>query len=128
MPRLDMMLRSVNQRAGQLRGAAQNRDPLRHRTAFAFHPGLPDRTPIKGPQRFETTIAQSQHRQSARRISKTWPSGRSRELAPLVRSRAVSSTDLTKMYLARMKKYSPKLLCLITLTEDLALRAGRRGR
>jgi Asp-tRNA(Asn)/Glu-tRNA(Gln) amidotransferase A subunit family amidase len=43
------------------------------------------------------------------------------ELAPLVRSRAVSSTDLTKMYLARMKKYSPKLLCLITLTEDLAL-------
>jgi Asp-tRNA(Asn)/Glu-tRNA(Gln) amidotransferase A subunit family amidase len=42
-------------------------------------------------------------------------------LAPLVRSRAVSSTDLTKMYLARMKKYSPKLLCLITLTEELAL-------
>jgi hypothetical protein len=25
------------------------------------------------------------------------------------------------MYLARMKKYSEKLLCLITLTEDLAL-------
>ena len=47
--------------------------------------------------------------------------GRVVDLAPLVKSRAVSSTDLTKMYLARMKKYSPKLLCLITLTEDLAL-------
>ena len=43
------------------------------------------------------------------------------DLAPLVKSRAVSSTDLTKMYLARMKKYSPKLLCLITATEELAL-------
>ncbi len=43
------------------------------------------------------------------------------KLAPLLRSRAVTSTDLTKMYIARMKKYSPKLLCLITLTEDLAL-------
>ena len=38
-----------------------------------------------------------------------------------MRSRAVSSTALTKMYLERMKKYSPKLLCLITLTEDLAM-------
>jgi Asp-tRNA(Asn)/Glu-tRNA(Gln) amidotransferase A subunit family amidase len=46
-------------------------------------------------------------------------------LAPLIHSRAVSSTELTKMYIARMKMYSPKLLCLITLTEDLALeRAG----
>src|ERR1035441_1055591 len=43
------------------------------------------------------------------------------ELSLLVRSRAVSSTDLTKMYLARMKKYSPKLLCLVTLTEEHAL-------
>ena len=43
------------------------------------------------------------------------------DLAPLVKSRAVSSTDLTKMYLARMQKYSPKLLCLITATEELAL-------
>ena len=43
------------------------------------------------------------------------------DLAPLVKSRAISSTDLTKMYLARMQKYSPKLLCLITSTEELAL-------
>ena len=43
------------------------------------------------------------------------------DLAPLVKSRAVSSVDLTRMYLNRMKKYSPQLLCLITLTEEHAL-------
>jgi Asp-tRNA(Asn)/Glu-tRNA(Gln) amidotransferase A subunit family amidase len=42
-------------------------------------------------------------------------------LAPLVQRKEVSSTDLTKMYLARLKKYGPKLNCVVTLTEELAL-------
>ena len=42
-------------------------------------------------------------------------------LAALIKTGKVSSTDLTRMYLERLKKYSPKLLCVITLTEDLAL-------
>lgn len=42
-------------------------------------------------------------------------------LAPLVKARRVSATDLTKMYLARLKKYGPPLNCVVTLTEDLAL-------
>src|SRR4051812_7585640 len=42
-------------------------------------------------------------------------------LASLVESRKVSSTDLTKMYLARLKRYGEPLHCVITLTEDLAL-------
>src|SRR3954471_22043729 len=42
-------------------------------------------------------------------------------LAALIESRKVSSTDLTKMYLARLKKYGEQLHCVVTLTEDLAL-------
>jgi Asp-tRNA(Asn)/Glu-tRNA(Gln) amidotransferase A subunit family amidase len=42
-------------------------------------------------------------------------------LASLVESRKVSSTDLTKMYLARLKRYGDQLHCVVTLTEDLAL-------
>src|SRR6202007_2718620 len=34
----------------------------------------------------------------------------------------ISSTELTKMYLARLKRFGPKLLCVVTLTEDLALK------
>lgn len=42
-------------------------------------------------------------------------------LAPLIASRQVTSTDLTKMYLDRLKRHDPTLLCVVTLTEDLAL-------
>jgi Asp-tRNA(Asn)/Glu-tRNA(Gln) amidotransferase A subunit family amidase len=44
------------------------------------------------------------------------------QLAELIRTRKVTSTELTKMYLARLKLYGPKLLCVVTLTEDLALK------
>ena len=42
-------------------------------------------------------------------------------LSRLVRSGRVTSTDLTTMYLARLKSYGPPLHCVVTLTEDLAL-------
>jgi Asp-tRNA(Asn)/Glu-tRNA(Gln) amidotransferase A subunit family amidase len=42
-------------------------------------------------------------------------------LASLVQKRDVSSTDLTRMYLARLEKFGPKLNCVVTLTKDLAL-------
>jgi Asp-tRNA(Asn)/Glu-tRNA(Gln) amidotransferase A subunit family amidase len=44
------------------------------------------------------------------------------QLAELVRTKKITSTELTKMYLARLKKYGTKLLCVVTLTEDLALK------
>ncbi len=49
------------------------------------------------------------------------------ELASLIKSRKITSEQLTKMYLARLKKYGPKLECVITLTEDLALEQARRA-
>jgi Asp-tRNA(Asn)/Glu-tRNA(Gln) amidotransferase A subunit family amidase len=44
------------------------------------------------------------------------------QLAELIRTRKITSTELTKMYLARLKRFGPKLLCLVTLTEELALK------
>ncbi len=48
-------------------------------------------------------------------------------LAALLETRRVSSEDLTRMYLARLKKYGAKLECVITLTEELALEQARRA-
>jgi len=45
-----------------------------------------------------------------------------RELAELVKTRKVTSTDLTKMYLARLKRLDPKLHCVVNLTEDRAIK------
>ena len=44
-----------------------------------------------------------------------------RELAELIKTRKVTSVDLTKMYLARLKKYDPQLHFVITLTEERAM-------
>src|ERR1039457_4441935 len=165
---LEMMMRGVYQALSSYETLRKADVPIDTAPAFAFHPGLPDRQPVKGPQRFDTTIAKAPATKApsnledvafwrvvdlaplvkARAISDRQPvKGPQRfdttiakapatkapsnledvafwrvvDLAPLVKARAISSTDLTKMYLARMRKYSPKLLCLITSTEDLAL-------
>ncbi|HSG81602.1 MAG TPA: amidase, partial [Gemmatimonadota bacterium] len=48
-------------------------------------------------------------------------------LARLIETRAVTSTQLTRMYLGRLKRYGPKLECVISLTEDLALQQAARA-
>ena len=47
------------------------------------------------------------------------------ELSELVRRRKVTSLELTQMYLARLKKYDPVLRCVISLTEDRAIKQAR---
>jgi Asp-tRNA(Asn)/Glu-tRNA(Gln) amidotransferase A subunit family amidase len=48
-------------------------------------------------------------------------------LTGLIKSRKVSSIELTNMYLSRLKKYDSKLQCVITLTEELALQQAKRA-
>jgi Asp-tRNA(Asn)/Glu-tRNA(Gln) amidotransferase A subunit family amidase len=48
-------------------------------------------------------------------------------LAALVRKREVSSVALTKLYLERLKKYHPLLLCVVSLTEELALKQAEQA-
>ena len=49
------------------------------------------------------------------------------QLGALIRTRQVSSTELTKMYLERLKRYDPQLHCVVTLTEELALEQAARA-
>ncbi len=44
------------------------------------------------------------------------------QLAQLLRSRQVSSVELTRLYLDRLRRHDPALHCVITLTEERALR------
>jgi Asp-tRNA(Asn)/Glu-tRNA(Gln) amidotransferase A subunit family amidase len=48
-------------------------------------------------------------------------------LAELLRTRQVTSTELTKLYLDRLRKHDPVLHCVVTLTEDLALKQAERA-
>ena len=48
-------------------------------------------------------------------------------LSALIRSREVSSEELTQLYLSRLERYDDELECVITLTADLALEQARRA-
>lgn len=48
-------------------------------------------------------------------------------LARLIETRQVSATELTTLYLSRLKKYDPQLQCVVSLTEESALRQARQA-
>lgn len=50
-----------------------------------------------------------------------------RDLGRLLRARKVSSTELTKLALARLRTYGPALSCAVTVTEELALAQAKRA-
>ena len=49
------------------------------------------------------------------------------ELGALIKSKKISSERLTGFYLERLKRFGPRLECVVTLTEDLAMRQARRA-
>jgi Asp-tRNA(Asn)/Glu-tRNA(Gln) amidotransferase A subunit family amidase len=49
------------------------------------------------------------------------------ELAALIRTKQISSIELTELYLERLRKYNEVLNCVVTLTEETALKQARRA-
>jgi Asp-tRNA(Asn)/Glu-tRNA(Gln) amidotransferase A subunit family amidase len=50
-----------------------------------------------------------------------------KELSELLAARKITSLSLTQMYIARLKRYDPKLHFVITLTEERALRQAKEA-
>jgi Asp-tRNA(Asn)/Glu-tRNA(Gln) amidotransferase A subunit family amidase len=48
------------------------------------------------------------------------------ELAELIRTKQITSVELTKFFIQRLKKYDPILHCVITLTDERALKQAKR--
>lgn len=49
------------------------------------------------------------------------------QLASLIKSRKISSVDLTRFFIDRLKKWGDMLECVISLTEDLAMQQARQA-
>lgn len=47
-------------------------------------------------------------------------------LSEMIRRRVITATELTTMYLGRLKRYDPQLLAVVTLTEERALAQAAR--
>jgi len=48
-------------------------------------------------------------------------------LSALIKSRKISTVQLTELYLGRLKRYDPYLKCVVTYTEELAYKQAKRA-
>lgn len=114
-------LSGVNTSLGNFERLREFQIPLDTEPAITFRPYLPGRKPRPGAtpngkiRIFNT--ARGPRRNSIEELAFLPVT----TLSTLVRKREVSSTELTQMYLARLKKHGPALNCVVTLTEELAL-------
>ncbi len=90
---------------------------------FSSEPLAPSRPPVQREPIAMTESAASQRPRSEEDLAFAPVT----ELAALVRSRQVSSVELVRMYLARLKRYDPLLHCVITLTEESALKQAEKA-
>jgi Asp-tRNA(Asn)/Glu-tRNA(Gln) amidotransferase A subunit family amidase len=49
------------------------------------------------------------------------------ELSALIKARRITSVELTRMYLDRLRRFDPQLICVVTLTEELAMRQAEQA-
>lgn len=115
--------RALNQNLATFQQLRQVDLPPETPPALTFHPALAGHTP-KGPAtpgralRYARPPVRSVTRPANLEDVAFWPVTK---LASLVERKLVTSTELTRMYLDRLKKHGPGLFCVVTLTEELAL-------
>lgn len=119
-----MMIDGLVDQNGSMKAIRKLKLPNSVAPAFVFHP-MPAAKPIQDHK----------VRQEVRSDFIPWPGtpeaprqiedvafASIAELAGLLKARKITSLELTKMYLARLKKYDPLLHFTITLTEERALK------
>ncbi len=93
-------------------------------SALSFDPRLPGMTfeTVQHPIRF-SKVRRPRLPDKIEEIA-FWPIA---SLAALLRSKQISSVELTRLYLDRLHRYDPLLNCVVTFTDDLALKQARRA-
>ena len=115
-----MALRGVNGNLDSYEIVRKIDVPLDTEPAVVFHPALPGFHIKRAPAKLKFRFGRNEpapYKSVEDLAFATVP-----QLAELIRTKRVSSVELTRMYLSRLKKYGPKLLCVVTLTEDTAMK------
>ncbi len=121
----ELMLGLVNVNREHYEALRRVAVPADTEPAFSFRPAVPASVAEARARRTDDAV-----RPSARAAPRVAVIGESIEalafesvtvLASLVRSRQVSSTELTRMYLNRLKTHGQRLEAVVTLTEELGL-------
>ena len=118
-----MALSGVNRNLASYEALRKIDVPLDTEPAIAFHPAPPDKKFKATKTKIKASKVEPPKFKSVEELAFSTVA----QLAELVRTKQVSPVELTKMYLGRLKKYGPALLCVVTLTEELALKQAEEA-
>jgi Asp-tRNA(Asn)/Glu-tRNA(Gln) amidotransferase A subunit family amidase len=118
-----MALPGVNRNLASYEALRKINVPLDTEPAIAFHPALPGKKFNTAKTKIKASRIEPPKFKSVEDLAFSTVT----QLAELVRTKQVSPVELTKMYLARLKKYGTGLLCVVTLTEELALKQAEEA-
>lgn len=120
----DMMLKGVNENRDMYKQLREVHLDVTVQLALRFSPILPGMRfeTVQWPLRMSAIGTLS--RPSDLESLAFWPVT---HLSALIRSRQLSSLELTELYLDRLKRFDPVLKCVVTFTDDLALKQARQA-
>ena len=120
----ELMLEGLNRRLDALRSLRSlTLDPAVP-PAVQFDPRLPGMAPDTQQQPLRASRVASLQRPENLEDVAFYPVTK---LAQLLRTRQLTSSELTTMYLKRLKRFDPHLKCVVTLTEERALAQAKQA-
>jgi Asp-tRNA(Asn)/Glu-tRNA(Gln) amidotransferase A subunit family amidase len=123
-PELDAMVEGANQNLARYQELRTNRIDNSVAPPLYFNPVVPGMPIDRVKRPFRMARPPTVTRPGNLEDAAFWPVT---HLASLVRNRQVTSVELTEMYLARLRRHDAALTCVVTLTEDRAMRQAREA-
>ncbi len=114
----ERMLEDVNEALGNYEKLRELRIPNDVSPPFHFNPLVPGMQVNRRQEPFRLSDIPAVDRPANLEDVAFWSV---RRLAELIRTRKVTSVDLTEMYLARLHRYNPILTCVVSFTDELAM-------
>lgn len=119
-----LMLEDLNERLEHFAALRELSIPNSVPPALRFDAVLPGSGPPPGRDGFRPSRPVGLSSPASAEDVAFWPVT---HLSELIRTRRLSSVQLTEMYLDRLRRHGPALECVVTLTEELALEQARRA-
>jgi Asp-tRNA(Asn)/Glu-tRNA(Gln) amidotransferase A subunit family amidase len=120
----EQMLTGVNQNLERYAELRQIRIDPNLAPPLYYSPIVPGTRLDRAAKPFRPAPVPSLHRPSNLEEVAFWPIG---HLAHLLKTRQVTSVEMTRMYLERLKRYNPTLNFVVTFTDELAMQQAQQA-
>jgi Asp-tRNA(Asn)/Glu-tRNA(Gln) amidotransferase A subunit family amidase len=123
-PQIDQMLDDVNRNLARYADVQKIQLDNSVAPPLYFNPIVPGTKIDRTKRAFRASTSPKVTRPANLEAIAFWPVT---QLAELIRSKQMSSVEMTEMYLARLKRYNRKLFCAVTITEEVAIKQAHEA-